>query len=298
MTSAPADPCLMEPVSYERLISTSPQLIWATDRSWSAEEAREVPERYNASENTTWRVAEGSATLETADGRSCRVEGGQWLFMGPGMRRQSFHGPIRFLSIGLRWRWPNGVHLFERGLPRIVADDDVKGLHSTAARLIGQTRELFPHDHQALMYGTADLTGFARLAGMAGEWAAAFAGVMNTLGIAPDLLLRMDPRIDTVFRLIGGHPLNRPLAVPPLVVASGLSERQLNRLLQEHAGVTLREAFDKRRYEHARDALLQPGPRIKEVAAGVGFSDLAAFNRWFQRRAGLSPRAFRESFQG
>ncbi|MFD0894259.1 helix-turn-helix domain-containing protein [Luteolibacter ambystomatis] len=283
--------------SYERLMTTSPHLLWATERSWDAAEAREREHRYEGGENTCWFVQEGRARVTMEDGTMSDVLEGQWLFLRPGLRHQEFGGPFRFLSIGLRWRWPNGLHLFEKGLPRVAAENEVPELQPAARDVIARTAALVPRHHHYLTLGETSLAAFGRLAALAGDWAAAFAVAMERLEIGAELLEDFDPRLEAMHRMLGTLPLDKELPAAVIEAATGLSERQLNRLSRAAGGRTLREAFENRRYEYAREALLEPGGRVKTVASALGFTDLALFNRWFRRRSGRNPREVRGKMQ-
>jgi len=46
--------------------------------------------------------------------------------------------------------------------------------------------------------------------------------------------------------------------------------------------------------EHARQRLLQPESRIKEVAIELGFIHLPHFSKWFKQHTGKTPREMRK----
>lgn len=83
--------------------------------------------------------------------------------------------------------------------------------------------------------------------------------------------------------------------VPSLEVAArrlGLSLRQLQRSLS-HQKTTYRAMVSSIRMEEGARLLTQTGIPVSEVAAQLGFSDVASFSRAFRRSFGLTPRDYR-----
>ena len=85
-------------------------------------------------------------------------------------------------------------------------------------------------------------------------------------------------------RLVGRREVSRKL---------GVSERSLDRLLARE-GVRFSELAEVRRLEQAK-TLLRAGRTVEHVAEAVGYSDARSFRRAFQRGAGLSPVAFKQT---
>jgi transcriptional regulator GlxA family with amidase domain len=54
---------------------------------------------------------------------------------------------------------------------------------------------------------------------------------------------------------------------------------------------------EKLRMDEARARLAIPRSTVQNVAESVGFKNRFVFNRAFERRFGLSPNAYRQSFQ-
>lgn len=281
----------MEKIPCERFASVAPRLIWATERVWSEQEARAFSGTYDSRENMVWFVHSGSITVGDR-----RVAAGKWMFMGMGRQVRAFEGPVRFFSVGLRWLWPDGRALYDIPEPRVVDGGRLPELLTRMQQVVRNCAEAVGEDARLLVYFPADLGTHARLHEIAGCWAKGYADAMEVLGIAPFLGALSDPRLEPVHAMLSGWPLDLPLDPAALVTCSGLSARQLHRLFQEQIGRSPREVFELRRYEHVRRELLQPTVRIKAVAASVGFTDPAAFNRWFTRRSGVPPRRFRAMF--
>lgn len=57
----------------------------------------------------------------------------------------------------------------------------------------------------------------------------------------------------------------------------------------DQLGLGLRAYIDSRRLETAFRLTREPGVRVSDIAAGLGFEDGEMFSKWFKRRTGLSP---------
>ena len=73
----------------------------------------------------------------------------------------------------------------------------------------------------------------------------------------------------------------------------GVSSRHLNAFVRDCSGITAREAIHRRRYLEACRLLLHTGQSIAAISDGLGFSGPSWFIRFFKRRSGITPGAFR-----
>jgi AraC-like DNA-binding protein len=87
--------------------------------------------------------------------------------------------------------------------------------------------------------------------------------------------------------------LARPLTVPALARAAGVSHNHLTRLFGSETGTTVVAYLRQRRMARARHLLVSSTLSIPAVAASVGIPDLQAFNKACHRELGGSPRAVR-----
>jgi AraC-like DNA-binding protein len=87
--------------------------------------------------------------------------------------------------------------------------------------------------------------------------------------------------------------LARPIAVPDVARAAGVSHNHLTRLFRAETGLPVVGWIRQRRMARARHLLTATTMRIPAVAATVGFTDLQAFNKACRRELGSSPRAIR-----
>ena len=100
----------------------------------------------------------------------------------------------------------------------------------------------------------------------------------------PDARSRVQRLVSEEGRLIGRREVSRKL---------GVSERSLDRLLARE-GVRFSELAEIRRLDRAK-ALLRAGRTVEDVAEALGYSDARSFRRAFQRGAGLTPIAFKQT---
>lgn len=118
--------------------------------------------------------------------------------------------------------------------------------------------------------------------------------VVESTGAAERLLQRKPGIVWTLGVLIEPHLAD---GYPSQRLAASLmdtSVRTLARRLRE-ANVTYQDLVDKLRLAVAKRHLLDPGMRIIDVSAAVGFRDPAHFSRMFRRLTGLSPRQSRQA---
>ncbi|RRR98494.1 helix-turn-helix transcriptional regulator [Glycomyces terrestris] len=92
--------------------------------------------------------------------------------------------------------------------------------------------------------------------------------------------------------------LPRPLAVPEVAAAVGLSHNHLTRLFRAETGTTVVAHIRRRRLERARHLLQESTLSIAAVAAAVGIPDLQAFNKASRRELGAPPREIRAAGRG
>lgn len=98
--------------------------------------------------------------------------------------------------------------------------------------------------------------------------------------------------IASLRRLVRPYLRERLPNVQDVADLTGRRTRSLQRDLAR-AGSTYREALQGLKFDVARELLLTTEAKLVDVANEVGFEDPSHFARFFRRRAGLSPSAFR-----
>ncbi len=107
-----------------------------------------------------------------------------------------------------------------------------------------------------------------------------------------DLRDRDRRRLAELDALIGAHfRERRPVSF--YAERLGVSPTHLNRLTRAAAGTSVQEQVTRRVLEAARrDLVFTPTP-VQAIAYSLGFADPAYFNRFFRKRTGSTPGAFR-----
>lgn len=80
--------------------------------------------------------------------------------------------------------------------------------------------------------------------------------------------------------------------------ALGVSPQHLTRLCRRHLGCSAKEVVEARLEVLARRALLFTDRSVQQVGSGLGFRDASYFARFFRRRTGMTPAAFRRVANG
>lgn len=106
-----------------------------------------------------------------------------------------------------------------------------------------------------------------------------------------------DSRVEQAVLLMR-QALSEPISIDEIARKLSISRRQLNRVFKEKSGKSPQELWRDMRLEHARWRLLNTSNSVTEIAHECGFSDCAHFVRWFQRKHGRSPTAFRRERTG
>jgi transcriptional regulator GlxA family with amidase domain len=90
--------------------------------------------------------------------------------------------------------------------------------------------------------------------------------------------------------------LRQKLVVEALAAKACLSPRQFTRRFKKVFGAPPAEFVETARLDEARLRLSAHGSSIAAVAESVGFASADAFRRAFERRFGVTPRAYRQRF--
>lgn len=104
-----------------------------------------------------------------------------------------------------------------------------------------------------------------------------------------------EDRLATLGAWIPAH-LRADLSVEALAAKACLSSRQFGRRFKHVFGATPADFVETARLDAARTRLSGRRASVAEIADSVGFASSDAFRRAFERRFGVSPRAYRNRF--
>lgn len=246
----------------------------------------------NYTNSGAWLVREGWAEVEH-DGTHHRARPGQWLIVKPGRRVQTFAGDARLLSIAFDARWPDGSHLFDKGLSLVVDAAEAPDLEKHMRPILQTMKKVNPDTWDARDH-VVDLASFFQIEQLLFRWLVALDAVLSARNIVHSGHSGLDERVRVAIDLMHASDLAEPVDAARLGAKVGVSGNHLVRLFRSGLQTTPHQYWERLRIEHARHRLLQPEARVKEVAIELGFTYLSHFSKWFKRHTGGSPRAMRD----
>ena len=89
------------------------------------------------------------------------------------------------------------------------------------------------------------------------------------------------------------HLRHRPADYAKLL---NVTVKTLNRMAKQHLGKTAGDMISERIITQAKHDLYLSDKPVKQIAPELGFHDVAYFSRFFKVRTGISPEAYRKSF--
>jgi transcriptional regulator GlxA family with amidase domain len=99
---------------------------------------------------------------------------------------------------------------------------------------------------------------------------------------------RTSPRLASAIQLMEVH-IEAPLPITEISDRVAMTQRQLERLFQQHCGTTPHEYYLDIRLQHARNLLLESKLSILNVALASGFASQPHFTDRYRKRYGLTP---------
>lgn len=105
--------------------------------------------------------------------------------------------------------------------------------------------------------------------------------------------IRIDQHLPRAFEKLSTEDLLE-LPVSALATKAGCSQRHLNRLFQQHLGISVAELKMELRLQKAVCLLRDPEVKAMSVAEQCGFNQFGLFSNCFKRRFGASPGEWRK----
>jgi AraC-like DNA-binding protein len=247
--------------AYDDLVSSFGSLIGHVDGTWCL-----------------WLIRTGHVEVRWAGGR-LRATPGQLVLIPAMLRRdQIFAARSRIMSVGFLLRRTDTVPLFAQAAPVCIAPPP--GVESAMQRLVRAPKQ--------------DL-------GDAFAWQSAFAGVLEAWWSAVQLAgwrqspgHPLDRRLSRIIDVLEKHGRIAPAPWDSLCEWTGLSRRQIDRLMADHTGMTTGEWLDRRTAERAATLLTDGKLAVKTVAKRLSFTDASHFVRWYRRLHGTTPGKVRD----
>ncbi len=99
---------------------------------------------------------------------------------------------------------------------------------------------------------------------------------------------------DEVLRFLEKNYTDKNMSLDMVCSCLGISERYLQTIIKDQTGDTFNVYLEKLRVAQAAELLLHTELSNEQIADRVGFSAISTFYRVFNKRMGMSPKAFRE----
>ena len=111
--------------------------------------------------------------------------------------------------------------------------------------------------------------------------------------VAPEHL----PLVDRMLRLIQDHDGDEALSLKSMARQLHASPEHMSREFHRLVGVSFRIYLNRARVARARVLMESSPSKCVDVAFESGFNSKAAFNRWFVKLTGKTPREFRPAMK-
>lgn len=278
---------------YRDWLNLNIHLLWCHNLpvARGREDAGAVMRSTEFTNSGAWLVREGWAEVEYG-GERHRAKPGQWLIVKPGRRVQSFSAEARLISIAFDARWPDGSHLFDKGLSLVVDGKEAPDLEKLVRPILQTMKRVNPDTWDARDH-VVDLALFFRIEQLLFRWLVALGDVLAGRGVVHSGHSGIDQRVRISIDLMHTWDLAEPLDSERLSAKVSVSQNHLVRLFRRDLQTTPHQYWERLRIEHARHRLLQSEARVKEVSIELGFTYLSHFSKWFKRHTGNTPRATR-----
>lgn len=287
-------------------ITTSPWLVTLSELGhltsefvWAHERVLQEPLRSTINQvpgQSAYLIMKGSLSVDTNAG-SVVVGPGQWCLPHQGPRSLFMAPGGQILTVRFRLYWPGGDPLFNAPVAQVFAASQAPRLEKHTRILARIVARALPGAKVDLPWRKVDLLTHFRFQRAFDAWLYVYVDTMLRLGAVPSRLATTDMRVLKVVSWIDELPLDHTLTEAELLRESDLSASQLSRVFTQQFGVTPHQYFENRKLTQAKSLLRSTPKSVKQVAFEVGFGSLAAFSRWFLRKAGQSPREFRRNEQ-
>ncbi|MCE0493574.1 arabinose operon transcriptional regulator AraC [Vibrio salinus] len=112
--------------------------------------------------------------------------------------------------------------------------------------------------------------------------------------LQPDVLSKaLDPRVIEAMNFMTQN-LNQEFSIDDVAAHTCLSPSRLGHLFRDEMAMTITQWRDDQRISRAKQLLVTTNHSVNQIGRIVGYSDPLYFSRVFKRKAGVSPKIYRE----
>lgn len=243
---------------------------------------------------SVWFLKRGRVDMVFADGKSYRVDAGNWVALFPGMQKsQLFSHDAEIISTAFVAKWPDGASLLKADKPVIFSS----GCDSLFEKAVETLRDYvvgcIEANYMRQAAAKIDFTVYARSNILAWEFFCRWFELMLKLGCRQQLQEDVDPRLRSALFVLRKHHFNQPLPYEQLCRRSGLSRSHFDRLFVRQFGKSPKKFCETICFENTIRLLSSNSISVKEAAFESGFVNVAHFCTWFKRRTGHTPEQYR-----
>ncbi|MCQ6562885.1 AraC family transcriptional regulator [Paenibacillus mendelii] len=106
----------------------------------------------------------------------------------------------------------------------------------------------------------------------------------------------LSPPVQKIKEYVDNQML-KPFYTDQLAAELGFSSKQLNRYFKNEIGTTIYSYLLDKKIASAKMMLMETGLTINQIADRLGYTDAHYFSNLFQKKTGLRPSVFRQTFQ-
>lgn len=276
----------MQQPLHEQRQAIDPRLEWVHDKEIGPDWNR----RTEPLHGVAWYVRAGEVTVRTERGE-WRGRPGDWVFLLPGRRYQTFLPGSRIVSICYRFGRPCGSPWYVG--PDALVLRDCPELDAAAGQLIAQVEAAGGVSPIGWSFNfSCTPPQWLQIDAAFRVWLAAAFTTLSSRGVPLAVRVTEDERVARALGVIERDPWAAASEPTALADAIGLSRRRLEQLFATAIGRGIAEERDRLRLAGVQELLGRRGLQIKQIAKRFGFASGPAFSVWFHRHAGMSPRAF------
>ncbi len=244
---------------------------------------------------TWWWLESGNVVVE-ANNKLQTVQPGQWILIPAGlMRVQNFEPGSTIISINVLASWGNRLPLLTLAEPLVGDGNRTPQLWQRAeavCQVLEDSGDTVRSGRSGASLTVHDALRFrARLSEFVStllDYAADHGGKWTDRSVS-------DPRLEQVLESIRKHLKAGPLPFELWQQETHLGRSQLERLARQHFQMSLATYRDRLLTAEVCRRLSSREVLVKQIAADLGFVDVAHFCRWLRRQIGQSPGEFRKS---
>jgi AraC-like DNA-binding protein len=277
--------------SLHRWASLRSELLWIYDGPIAAGSPKEeVDHRIGY---WAWLIRRGSVRAKWGE-QTLEAKAGQWMISPQDIVTQEFSPDAVLLSVHFLCQWPTGDNLFAGKKGSVFSASDFPRLARSGVALSRLVHRYFPGITIDFSLQAVDYSVFLRFQKLFCQWLADFHEAWMSQGRGLAKAGEGDARLLRAVQCLNETPLTDDFPAMLLQKETGLGRAHLDRLFWKDYNVTTREYWERLREESAIRNLQVESLSIKEIGYHLGFKQASHFTKWFTRRVGVTPKAYRD----